>query len=182
METVILNVGGTKYETYKETLIKFPKTFLGTMFQERNNLMLKPRNGNEYFFDRNGKAFHCIMEFYRTGEVNWELGCGVTKRELEMELDYFMISEELKEEKKFLVEMEENIYGNEYCMKIEEKGKRKLRKCIVDRDLYNHTRKKYKKNIIKESGCPRSNGDSRKYCFEISAEDFDSVYYEIYEK
>nr|CAG8496893.1 11718_t:CDS:2 [Entrophospora candida] len=77
-ERIILNVGGIKYETYRSTLIAFPETLLGTMFQERNNELLNSTNNNnesnkdEYFFDRNGKAFHYIMEWYRNGgEIIW---------------------------------------------------------------------------------------------------------------
>uniref|UniRef100_U9U2P1 BTB domain-containing protein n=1 Tax=Rhizophagus irregularis (strain DAOM 181602 / DAOM 197198 / MUCL 43194) TaxID=747089 RepID=U9U2P1_RHIID len=70
-ERIVLNIGGIKYETYRSTLTAYPDTLLGTMFQERNEELLKP-NKNEYFFDRNGKAFHYIMEYYRT-EIEDEL-------------------------------------------------------------------------------------------------------------
>ncbi|CAG8545000.1 11439_t:CDS:2 [Ambispora leptoticha] len=70
-ERIILNVGGVKYETYRSTLTAYPDTLLGTMFQQRNQQLLHPANGNEYFFDRNGKIFHYIMEFYRTGQILW---------------------------------------------------------------------------------------------------------------
>ena len=62
-DRVVLNVGGIKYETYRSTLLKYPKTLLGTMFNSRNQDLLKPENENEYFFDRNGYAFHYILEF-----------------------------------------------------------------------------------------------------------------------
>ncbi|RIA99060.1 hypothetical protein C1645_800782 [Glomus cerebriforme] len=70
-ERIVLNVGGIKYETYRSTLTAHPKTFLGTMFHPRNQTMLHPVNGNEYFFDRNGHAFYYIMEYYRTGSIVW---------------------------------------------------------------------------------------------------------------
>ncbi|GBB87655.1 hypothetical protein RclHR1_14110004 [Rhizophagus clarus] len=70
-ERIVLNVGGIKYETYRSTLTAHPKTFLGTMFHPRNQAMLHPVNGNEYFIDRNGHAFHYIMEYYRTGNIVW---------------------------------------------------------------------------------------------------------------
>ncbi|CAG8687258.1 6647_t:CDS:2 [Ambispora gerdemannii] len=61
-ERLILNVGGIKYETHRSTLIAYPDTFLGVMFQQRNNAMLKSNSDNpnqpkEYFFDRNGREF-----------------------------------------------------------------------------------------------------------------------------
>ncbi|CAI2161497.1 7550_t:CDS:2 [Funneliformis geosporum] len=86
---IILNVGGIK--TYRTTLTAYPDTLLGTMFQERNKELLRP-NGNEYFFDRNGKAFHYIMEYYRTGKILWlETNSSITKQELKIEMDFFQI-------------------------------------------------------------------------------------------
>lgn len=75
------------------------------MFQERNQMMLHPVNDNEYFFDRNGRAFHYIMEFYRIGKITWDpvnyqhrhqadestICFTVNKQELDEELDYFRI-------------------------------------------------------------------------------------------
>ncbi|CAG8558167.1 7804_t:CDS:2 [Ambispora gerdemannii] len=93
-EKIILNVGGVKYETYKSTFTAYPDTLLGTMFQEHNSSMLHPANGNEYFFDRNGKAFHYIMEFYRTGKFLYisELKDGTTRDEIQAEFDFFQIN------------------------------------------------------------------------------------------
>ncbi|CAG8489875.1 10841_t:CDS:2 [Diversispora eburnea] len=71
MNKIILNVGGIKYETYRSTLTAHSETLLGTMFHPRNQAMLHPTNGNEYFIDRNGYAFHFVMEYYRTGTVVW---------------------------------------------------------------------------------------------------------------
>ncbi|CAG8750528.1 3855_t:CDS:2, partial [Acaulospora morrowiae] len=70
-EKIILNVGGIKYETYRSTLTSHPQTLLGIMFHPRNRVMLHPTNGNEYFIDRNGYAFHYVMEYYRTGTIVW---------------------------------------------------------------------------------------------------------------
>ncbi|GBB97453.1 hypothetical protein RclHR1_00030010 [Rhizophagus clarus] len=96
-ERIILNIGGVKYETYRSTLTAYPNTLLGTMFQERNVELLKPKE-NEYFFDRNGKAFHYIMEYYRTGKIFWLEGNNnnfITRQELKTEMDFFQISYEL---------------------------------------------------------------------------------------
>ncbi|CAG8680239.1 5242_t:CDS:2 [Ambispora leptoticha] len=101
--TIILNVGGVKYETLRSTLTAYPDTLLGTMFAERNEHLLKPKNGNEYFFDRNGRVFHYIMEYYRTGIMNWSYSKekksdndDVTQQELDTELDYFQIKVEAR--------------------------------------------------------------------------------------
>ncbi|CAG8755734.1 1921_t:CDS:1, partial [Dentiscutata heterogama] len=52
--------------------------------------------GNEYFIDRNGHAFYCILEYYRTGEILWndELKSKefpVSKRTIDLEIEYFKI-------------------------------------------------------------------------------------------
>ncbi|CAG8634073.1 8142_t:CDS:2 [Ambispora gerdemannii] len=91
-ERIILNVGGQKYETYRSTLTAYPNTFLGTMFAERNQALLHPSANNEYFFDRNGRAFHFILEYYRTGSILWSATSSITQAELEKELDFWQIS------------------------------------------------------------------------------------------
>ncbi|CAG8685831.1 29233_t:CDS:2 [Gigaspora margarita] len=107
-ERLILNVGGIKYETFRSTLTTYPDTLLGTMFQKRNSALLHPSYNEksicEYFFDRNGRAFHYILEYYRTGKFFLEnihllpqLRChcqcpnAVTYQEIIAELDYFQI-------------------------------------------------------------------------------------------
>ncbi|CAG8735436.1 5265_t:CDS:2 [Funneliformis caledonium] len=94
--TIVLNVGGIKFETYPSTLTAYPDTFLGRMFLDRNKTLLHPQNGNEYFFDRNGYAFRYILEFYRTGkllltEKYFDKLSFVTREELEEEINYFQI-------------------------------------------------------------------------------------------
>ncbi|CAG8695868.1 17322_t:CDS:2 [Funneliformis caledonium] len=98
-ERIILNVGGIKYETYRTTLTRYPETLLGTMFQERNNALLIPKKENEYFFDRNSKAFHYILEYYRTGKLIWpnyslqdnNNSSNISCEELIIECDFFQI-------------------------------------------------------------------------------------------
>ncbi|CAG8536977.1 522_t:CDS:2 [Paraglomus brasilianum] len=98
-ERIILNVGGVKFETYRSTLTAYPDTFLGTMFGDRNQSMLHPYNGNEYFFDRDGRVFHYIMQYYRTGKIMWKphadcCSSTVTREEILQEVDFFQISRE----------------------------------------------------------------------------------------
>ncbi|RHZ67059.1 hypothetical protein Glove_303g148 [Diversispora epigaea] len=85
-EEIILNVGGTRYKTKRSTLTKYPNTLLGQM-------ILNPSNYNEeYFLDRNGRAFHYILEFYRTGKPLWpDESDGVTCEEVEREFEHFQI-------------------------------------------------------------------------------------------
>ncbi|CAB4377300.1 unnamed protein product [Rhizophagus irregularis] len=47
--TIILNVGGIKYETYASTLTEYPDTLLGTIFQDKNRAMLHPQTDKVTF-------------------------------------------------------------------------------------------------------------------------------------
>src|SRR5688572_7418981 len=75
----------------------FPETFLGTMLKDSNSSLVTYENGNEIFLDRNGRAFHYILEYYRTGKLLWReqvsSGCPnmITREEIEAEIDYFQI-------------------------------------------------------------------------------------------
>ncbi|CAG8701542.1 11300_t:CDS:2 [Ambispora leptoticha] len=120
-EKIILNVGGVKYETYKSTLTAYPDTLLGTMFQERNSSMTHPTNSNEYFFDRNSRAFHYIMEFYRTGKFLWKdiegnpMDVMITRDEIQEEFDFFQIDILKSQRDEFLKSSqrdEDNAYEN----------------------------------------------------------------------
>lgn len=64
---VTINVSGEKYQTYQETLERFPKTLLGDSVR-RNEYF--EDDENEYFFDRDRHAFAAIMHFYQSdGQV-----------------------------------------------------------------------------------------------------------------
>ncbi|CAG8572010.1 16663_t:CDS:2, partial [Cetraspora pellucida] len=98
-EIIILNVGGVKFETTRSSLIAHPETTLGKLFDPKNAEPPKPiyPGGNEYFIDRNGHAFYYILEYYRTGEILWDDEMSkskefpVTKRAIELEIEYFKI-------------------------------------------------------------------------------------------
>ncbi|CAG8588292.1 9372_t:CDS:2, partial [Racocetra persica] len=105
-KSIILNVGGIKYETYRSTLISYPDTLLGTMFANRNVELLNPINEKEYFIDRDGNLFRYIIQFYRTGKLYWPLNNNssqyflesepqittpISIQELEDELDFYQI-------------------------------------------------------------------------------------------
>ncbi|CAG8646433.1 15688_t:CDS:2 [Racocetra fulgida] len=105
-KSIILNVGGIKYETYRSTLISYPDTLLGTMFANRNVELLNPINEKEYFIDRDGNLFRYIIQYYRTGKLYWPLNNNssqyflesepqittpISIQELEDELDFYQI-------------------------------------------------------------------------------------------
>ncbi|RHZ82270.1 hypothetical protein Glove_110g78 [Diversispora epigaea] len=93
-EHIVLNVGGIKYTTTRSTLASQPNTMLANMFNERNQDMLKCTNQNEYFFDRNGRAFYYVLELYRNNRVIWpradhKKNIHVSRQELIAEFEYF---------------------------------------------------------------------------------------------
>ncbi|XP_040003760.1 potassium voltage-gated channel subfamily D member 2-like [Xiphias gladius] len=64
---IVLNVSGTKFQTWRDTLERYPETLLGSserdfFFQEESN---------EYFFDRDPDIFRHILNFYRTGKLHY---------------------------------------------------------------------------------------------------------------
>uniref|UniRef100_U9TTQ1 BTB-domain-containing protein n=2 Tax=Rhizophagus irregularis TaxID=588596 RepID=U9TTQ1_RHIID len=77
-QTIILNVGGIKYETRKSTLVYYPDTLLGTMFADRNQSLQHPKNENEYFLDHVSSLPSSYFP-------------SISFEEIEAELDYFQI-------------------------------------------------------------------------------------------
>lgn len=62
-EKVTLNVGGRRFKTFRQTLIKHPNTMLGRMFAD-DQVMKRPKVP---FFDRSSDLFESILSYYRTG-------------------------------------------------------------------------------------------------------------------
>ena len=63
----MINVSGQRFETWQNTLEKYPDTLLGSnekdfFFDE----VLK-----EYFFDRDPEVFRHILNYYRTGKLHY---------------------------------------------------------------------------------------------------------------
>ncbi|KYR00619.1 hypothetical protein DLAC_02643 [Tieghemostelium lacteum] len=88
-ETVVLNIGGKKFEVLPSTLYQYPSTLLGTIFHPNNRHLRRPDKKGEYFFDRNGKYFTSILEFYRTGKL--VIPSDVPSEVFHEELKYFKI-------------------------------------------------------------------------------------------
>jgi len=98
-ERVILNVGGRRFETYTQTLTRFPDSLVGVMFAERNKNLRKPDKNGEYFFDRSYEAFEVILNYFRTGDLI--IPPHIPRRVIRQELDFWQIpSNVLKEEAK----------------------------------------------------------------------------------
>jgi len=61
------------------------------MFQTKDKEMLHQINENEYFFDRDGKLFRYILQYYRNKKLYWPTS-NVSKEELMDELDFWGIA------------------------------------------------------------------------------------------
>ena len=66
-QVVTLNVSGSKFQTWKKTLEKFPETLLGSDEKE----FFYDEEKEEYFFDRDAEIFRHILQFYRTGKMHF---------------------------------------------------------------------------------------------------------------
>ncbi|XP_062238344.1 potassium voltage-gated channel subfamily D member 2 [Platichthys flesus] len=64
---IVLNVSGTKFQTWPDTLERYPDTLLGST--ERDFFFLE--ESNEFFFDRDPDIFRHILNFYRTGKLHF---------------------------------------------------------------------------------------------------------------
>ncbi|CAJ0931036.1 unnamed protein product, partial [Mesorhabditis belari] len=66
-EKLSINISGRKFETWKNTLEKFPETLLGSNEKE----FFYDEETGEYFFDRDPDIFRHILTFYRTGKLHY---------------------------------------------------------------------------------------------------------------
>ncbi|XP_061576963.1 potassium voltage-gated channel subfamily D member 2-like isoform X2 [Cololabis saira] len=64
---IVLNVSGTKFQTWRTTLERYPDTLLGST--ERDFFFHEETS--EYFFDRDPDIFRHILNFYRTGKLHY---------------------------------------------------------------------------------------------------------------
>lgn len=66
-EKLAINISGRRFETWKNTLEKFPETLLGSNEKE----FFYDEDTGEYFFDRDPDIFRHILTFYRTGKLHY---------------------------------------------------------------------------------------------------------------
>uniref|UniRef100_A0A914LIC4 BTB domain-containing protein n=1 Tax=Meloidogyne incognita TaxID=6306 RepID=A0A914LIC4_MELIC len=86
---LIINVSGRRYDTWKNTLERFPETLLGSNERE----FFYDEDAKEYFFDRDPDLFRHILAFYRTGRLHYpQTECLVSYEE---ELAFFGIIPDL---------------------------------------------------------------------------------------
>ena len=94
-ERVILNVGGMRFETFWNTINKFPETRLGRLQyligvdKLRSYCDAYDYEKNEFFFDRDWSMFNSILNYYRIEELH--VGDEICPNMLDRELDYWDI-------------------------------------------------------------------------------------------
>ncbi|KAJ0036722.1 hypothetical protein NQD34_005399 [Periophthalmus magnuspinnatus] len=66
-ELIVLNVSGRRFQTWKNTLDRYPDTLLGSSEKE----FFYNEETKEYFFDRDPDVFRCVLNFYRTGKLHY---------------------------------------------------------------------------------------------------------------
>lgn len=66
-DRIRINVSGTKFETWRTTLEKYPETLLGSNEKE----FFYDDENKDYFFDRDPELFRHILNYYRTGKLHY---------------------------------------------------------------------------------------------------------------
>jgi hypothetical protein len=87
MDLIRLDVGGLKHKVYKDTLLKFPDTFLGRLIADVNSPLAKKNKHGYYFIDRNPVLFAFVLDFYRTGRIVYPTI--VEKKDFQEELKFW---------------------------------------------------------------------------------------------
>merc|ERR1719369_2306908 len=67
-EPIRINVGGTVYTTSLGTVLKFPESHLGQMFNGTKTVIFD-EGEKHYFIDRDGQHFRYILNFCRYGRL-----------------------------------------------------------------------------------------------------------------
>jgi len=66
-EKIVINVSGRRFETWQNTLEKYPDTLLGSNEKD----FFFDEDLKEYFFDRDPEVFRHILNYYRTGKLHF---------------------------------------------------------------------------------------------------------------
>ncbi|RWS10656.1 potassium voltage-gated channel protein Shal-like protein [Dinothrombium tinctorium] len=66
-EKFVINVSGRRFETWRNTVEKYPDTLLGSNERE----FFYDEETKEYFFDRDPDIFRHILNYYRTGKLHY---------------------------------------------------------------------------------------------------------------
>ena len=69
-DRVVINVGGTRHESYISTIRNFPETRLNWIIERALRMGANNLDGNEFFFDRHPGCFQNILNYCRTGKLH----------------------------------------------------------------------------------------------------------------
>jgi len=86
---VTLNVGGTKFETTRQTLLTDPGSMLAKMFDPVSPLQPGVMRDGAYFIDRDPKYFGIILNYLRCRQLILEPDCHVSLESIKLEASYF---------------------------------------------------------------------------------------------
>ena len=89
-EILNLDVGGTKFKTSRQTLMREPGSLLGRMFDIDSPLQPAAMQDGAYFLDRDPKKFEIILNYLREDEL-----AELTKTDLinlKIEARYFQLT------------------------------------------------------------------------------------------
>lgn len=89
-EIVKLDVGGFKFTTSRSTLCSVPGSHLEAMFSGRHPMGALLTDNGAYFIDRDGRHFHHVLNYLRSGSViTLPSQDQLQKEELAIEADFF---------------------------------------------------------------------------------------------
>eukprot|EP01084_Bolivina_argentea_P234610 394977_1 len=118
-EPIILNIGGTKYQTTLTTLSRYPNSVLFKMFEGK--FSLKPNKDGSYFIDRNGKYFDLILDYMRTGKlIIPDQNQKYLLNHLLSESEFYQIMPLISDVSMMKISLESNILSVNYIKQIQE--------------------------------------------------------------
>lgn len=84
---VTLNVGGTKFETTRQTLLNDPRSMLAKMFDPVSPLQPGVMRDGAYFIDRDPNYFRIVLNYLRSGQLI--IDSSISLEAIKLEASYF---------------------------------------------------------------------------------------------
>lgn len=125
---LILNIGGKRYETTRQTIELYPDTLLDMLLKRSN------KEDEEIFIDRDQKLFRWILHYYRTGNMVNHDDVGVSEHVWLDELQFYGLlekDEQHTKKRKAFLECEKDI--REKAEKIAKKHDEEMDKEMIAR-------------------------------------------------